>query len=283
MKRKLIALAVLVGALALALGGCEAVSGIFTADVKDYFPLEEGAEWTFQGEVEIYGETTTQGGQATLYVAGTETIGGIETFELKVKDVTSINPLDDMTEVNEMLDGVSVFVAATEDGLEIFKVAVDQTFDVDEFFRLSATFSQGIPILPPYIFVGSTTEIDVEQSSADTWYDWDIYDATSTNSTDIEGEIIVVTDSDRREFAGKDYRGALATADVQTTITNGTEYDDPAETDELYTGTVSFDAEMFIARKLGFMSIVVEIGYGGDMTPGGPRKITFELIDTNVN
>jgi hypothetical protein len=301
MKRKLVALGILIAVLLLVFGGCEAVSGWFAAAVEDYFPFEEGAEWSYTARLEFYEDTkdpdfdTVAEFGITLYVAGTREIGGVETYEMKVKDFTTDDlevTADDLAEINEMIGSGSIFVGATAEGLEIFAVEVDQS-DASETlpngyassFSLVGTFSQGLPILPPFIFQGATSEFDLATESTYTDYDGvgDVY-YTRVSTMDVDAEFVVTTDGDKIEVLGKDYKGAHVVTNVVAEDSYTRTYPDFPEDNESDESTVTNDGEVFIAEKLGLAFISMEWDWGSATeNEGMPHTISLDLTDTNVD
>ncbi|MCK4514648.1 MAG: hypothetical protein KAU31_05280, partial [Spirochaetaceae bacterium] len=66
MRKKLLALVLLVGVVLLALGGCDLLGGVFGASVEDYFPLAEDAEWDYVATIEFYDDPGNPDFVATL-------------------------------------------------------------------------------------------------------------------------------------------------------------------------------------------------------------------------
>ena len=275
MGKRIVALFVLVGVVLLAIGGCDLIGGVFGAAVEDYFPLEEGAEWDYVATVEFYDDpgnpdfVETVEFSITLYVAGTKVIGDVETYELKVKDFDTDDTGIVVADVEAGIAGVSVYVAATAEGVEVFGIDVDQSDSEDptgdgwaSTFTLSGTFTQGFPILPAFIFVGATAEFDVTQE--DTYTD---YVANAINYVDVDGltidsEMVVVTDGDKREILGKDYRGALITTDVQVDVVDTRTYPNGGGTDWDDSGSMTSTGAVFFAKKLGLASMNLNWDWG---------------------
>jgi hypothetical protein len=194
--------------------------------------------------------------------------------------------------VNDILAGASVFVAPTAEGLEIFGVEVDQSSISDSLvygeahtFVLNGTFSQGLAILPPFLFQGATAEFDLAVEETETEYDEfeDVY-RVDVNTMDIDAEIVVTTDGDKIEVLGKDYKGAhLATTVVVESTYDETYPNNPLD-NESSEFTVTADGEIFIAEKLGLAFISMEWDWGdAEDNEGMPHILSLDLTDTTVD
>ncbi len=292
MRKRLLVLVLFVGIVLIALGGCDLLGGVFGAAVEDYFPLAEDAEWDYVATMEFYddpgdpGFDTTMEFSITLYVAGTTTIGEVETYELKIKDFGTDDPGIVVAEVEAEIAGVSVYVAATADGVEVFGVDVSQSDSEDpggegwaSTFNLSGTFSQGFPILPAFIFAGAIAEFDVTQEETDTDYVGNEIFSIESSSFTVDSEVEVVTDGDKREILGKDYRGALITVDVQVDDAESTTYPNGGGTDYSNSGSMISTGEMFLAKKLGLASLSLDWDWGDAADDEGqPKTMSLELV-----
>ena len=279
MNRRIVALVMLIGGLLLALGGCDLLGGIFGPVAEDYFPLAEGAEWDYEATVELYDDPdivdfdTTAAFDITLYVAGTKTIGDVETYELKLKDFGTDDTGMNVADVEAAISGFSIYVAATDDGIEVFGLEFSESSSVApgesglaSSFDLSGTFTEGLPILPAFIFVGSTAEFDF--SFVDTEIEYDLGDIvyTDVHSVTIDSEVVVIT------------------IDVLVDVVDTRTYpsDPPSDTD--YSGTVTSTGEVFFAKKLGLASLTLEMNFGdAEDNEGQPKTIALDLVGTTLD
>lgn len=297
MSRRIVAFVMLIGGILLALAGCDLLGGIFGPVAEDYFPLAEGAEWDYAATVELYDDPdivdfdTTAAFDITLYVAGTKTIGDVETYELKLKDFGTDDTSMNVADVEAAISGFSIYVAATDDGIEVFGLEFSESSSVApgdsglaSSFDLSGTFTEGLPILPAFIFVGSTAEFDFSFVDTETEYDLGDIVYTDVHSVTIDSEVVVITDGDKREILGKDYRGALVATDVLVDVVDTRTYpsDPPSDTD--YSGTVTSTGEVFFAKKLGLASLTLEMDFGdAEDNEGQPKTIAMELVGTTLD
>ncbi len=296
MRKKLLALVLLVGVVLLALGGCDLLGGVFGASVEDYFPLAEGAEWDYVATIEFYDDpgnpdfVATLDYEITLYVAGTTTIGEVETYELKIKDFYTDDPNITVADVEADIAGVSIYVAATDDGIEVFGIEVSQSDSVPPgesgeatSFDLSGTFTQGFPILPAFIFAGATAEFDVTQEEIETDYILGVVDSIKVDSLAIDSEVAVVTDGNKREILGKDYRGALMTVNVQVDVVDTLTYPDNPSLNEDHSGSMTSTGAVFFAKKLGIASLNLNWDWG-DATDneGKLETMSLELVGATM-
>jgi hypothetical protein len=298
MKKRTVALLAIVAALFLTMAGCDMITGWITTTVEDYLPLEEGAEWTYDLTVTFYDESgspdpdTAQTFTATLEVAGTKEIGDITAYEMKVKDFAApadtLSP-EDVAEINAALAGSSIFVAITEEGLELFGIEVSQSsaynvggpgYGDSQSFDMSATFSPGIPVLPPFLFVGATH--DFQLSVDDEYKDYE--DGTLTyerrNTLDIDADIEIVTRGDKRPVMDDEYKGSEITIDATIEDSYYRWWDDSPT--EQGSSTVESTGTVFFAKGLGIAFAEVTWDWGtADDNLDMPASVVLQLTGTS--
>lgn len=299
MRKSHIALVALLTVVLLATAGCSAITNLLTTTVQDYFPLELGNEWDYKAVMTFYDDPSNPDFVAsgeitiTLYVAGTETIGETDTYEMKLKDFGIEGPdftLGEIAEINDMIDGFSVFVAPTAEGLEVFKVEGSYSSSNDtagegeaESRTFTGTFGEGIVVLPPFLFAGAETDVVFSQE-----YEYINYVAGSIQYTDIEtvsvdADIVVTTNDGRVEILGDNYRGANISVDTTVVTTDSRDYTD-ATPDTSSESTVTSSGSIFLARSLGFASLEINWNWGEAAdNEGQPQQLVVDLTGVTLN